>query len=139
MPAYFEPILKKMQIVPGAEGFVSSNESLSIITKIFISAGLMILAMVITWLFISSYEKDKNFFIGILSVVALMFSIEYLVLTIINMSKYDELSFKVAMGSTIVACLMFLIVAMIFFIKFFQSMRSSGSYVPSSVQSYIDQ
>jgi hypothetical protein len=137
MTADFQPILKHNLV----EEFVSSNESLKIVTNIFISAGLMVVAMIITWLFIWSYEKDINLFISIIACVAMLFSMESIIMTIINMSKFDEISFKVSMGSGITASLIFFILAITFFIRFFQRMRGdSGSrYVPSTVSNYIDQ
>jgi O-antigen/teichoic acid export membrane protein len=137
MTADFAPILKQNLV----EQFVSSNESLKIVTNIFISAGLMVFAMMITWLFIWSYQKNTNLFIAFIACVAMLFSLEWIILTIINMSKYDEISFKVSMGSGILNGLIFFILAMTFFIRFFQDSRGdSGSrYVPSTVSNYIDQ
>lgn len=141
MPAEFVPVVQQRNKAEIVEMFVSGNESLTIMTNIFVSAGIMIFAMIITWLFIWSYNKDKLLFISIISIVAILFAIENIIIILINMDKYDPISFKVTMGSNILCGIIFFIVAIVFFIRFFQNRRSSSasSYVPSNVQSYIDQ
>lgn len=143
MPAEFTPVVKPLPTMQ-ENFFVSGDESMGIVSNIFISIFLMILAMLITWLFLWSYQKDKQLFISILGVIAILFAVENIIIILVSMDKYDEISFKVAMGSNVLAGFMFFIVAILFFIRFFQSQRSSSSvlsssYVPSNVQNYIDQ
>jgi ABC-type multidrug transport system fused ATPase/permease subunit len=137
MTAEFVPILQKHRS-PDIETFVTGSESADIATNIFVSAGLMIFAMIITWLFIWSYQKDKFLFITIISLVALCFALEVVVLVLINMNKYDQITFRVSLGSAVLVGFIYFILAVIFMSRFFQNQRSSNSYVPSSVQSYIE-
>lgn len=143
MPAEFEPLVKKTTDHNVVEMFVSGDQSITIMTNILVSAGLMILAMIITWVFIWSYEKDRQLFISIIALVSLLFSIENVVIILVNMSKYDPVSFKISMGSNILSGLIFSIITVYFFIRFFQNQRSNASsmssYVPSNVQNYINQ
>lgn len=143
MPAEFQPIVQPLQ--PVRENFfVSGDESMGIVSNIFVSIFLMILAMLITWLLLWSYNKDKQLFISILGVIVVLFAIENIIIILVSMDKFDEISFKVAMGSNVLSGFMFFIIAIIFFIRFFQNRRASAnsmnsSYIPSNVQNYIDQ
>ena len=133
MPSPFEPILRKSNFF---ETFVSESEGVSIIANTFIGGGLMLLAMVITWLFIWSYQKDKFLFIAILASVALLFSSEIVILSAVNMSNLDVVQFRLFMGSSLVFSFIFMIVAIFGFIKY--SKRGGGSYVPSQVSTYLN-
>jgi membrane protease YdiL (CAAX protease family) len=141
MPATFEPLVRRNPDHNVIEMFVSGDESMSIMTNIFVSAGVMILAMILTWLFIWSYQKDYHLFISIIALVAFLFALENIIIILVNMSKYEEVSFKISMGSNVLSGIMFLIISIFFFIRFFQTRRqvSSSSYIPTNVQNYIDQ
>lgn len=137
MTAEFEPLLKQQQI----EQFVSASQSTTIATNIFVSAGLMIFAMLITWMMIWSYQKDKFLFIAIICFISIMFCLEIIIIMLINMNRYDEVTFKLTMGSSVMMGLIYFILLIIFVVRYFQNQRanSTSSYVPSSVQNYIDQ
>lgn len=142
MPAEFEPLLKKNHgnLV---ETFVSGDESMTIMTNILVSAGLMILAMMITWMFIWSFQKDHQFFISIVSIVAFLFAIENIIIILVNMSHYDPISFKISMGSNVLSAVIFFIMSVYFFVRYVQTQRASSGYgtqyIPQNVQSYINQ
>ena len=137
MTADFAPILKQKEI----EQFVSSSQSTTIATNIFVSAGLMIFAMLVTWVMIWSYQKDKYLFIAIICFISILFCLEMIIIILINMNRYDEITFKLTMGSSVMMGIIYLILIIIFIFRYFQSQRaeSSSSYVPPSVQNYIDQ
>lgn len=120
------------------EPFVNSSQSADIVSNIMISAGLMVFAMLITWLLLWSYQKDKFLFISIISIMGLCFAIEVIILVLVNMNKYDQITFRISIGSGVVIGVIYLILALIFFIRFVQNQRSGNTYVPPSVQSYID-
>lgn len=135
MTADFDPILKHDASM---EPFVNSSQSADIVSNIMISAGLMVFAMLITWLLLWSYQKDKFLFISIISIMGLCFAIEVIILVLVNMNKYDQITFRISIGSGVVIGVIYLILALIFFIRFVQNQRSGNTYVPPSVQSYID-
>lgn len=137
MTADFDPILKQKQI----EQFVSSSQSTTIAVNIFVSAGLMIFAMLVTWMMIWSYQKDKFLFIAIICFISILFCLEIIIIMLINMSRYDEVTFKLTMGSSVMMGLIYFILLIIFVVRYFQAQRANttSTYVPTSVQSYIDQ
>lgn len=133
MPSPFEPILKKSNFF---EPFVSESESVSIVTNTFIGASLMFAAMLITWLFIWSYQKDKFLFISMFALVAFLYGAEMVILSAVNMSNLDQAQFKLFMGSSLLFCLIFVIVGLFGFIKY-KRRNVTSSYVPPAVQNYL--
>jgi hypothetical protein len=139
MTAVFEPIIKHgLRSDDSMETFVNSSQSTDIASNILISAGLMIFAMLMTWLLLWSYQKDKFLFIAIVSIIGFCFALEVIILVLINMNKYDLITFRVSIGSSVVIGLFYLILILIFFVRFIQNVRAANNYVPPSVQSYID-
>lgn len=134
MPSPFEPILKKSNFF---EPFVSESESVSIVSNTFIGAGLMLVAMLITWLFIWSYQKDRFLFISMFALVAFLYGAEMVILSAINMNNLDVSQFKLFMGSSLLFCLIFIIVGLFGFIKY-KRRNVSSTYVPSNVQNYLN-
>lgn len=118
------------------ENFVSQSESLTIVSNTFIGAGLMLFAMVVTWLFIWSYQKDRYLFIAILSFVALIYSSEMVIVSAVSMKSLSDLQFKLIMGSSLLFSFIFILVGLFGFIKY--KRRTPGSYVPSNVSDYLN-
>lgn len=136
MPAEFAPLLKRSM-----ETFVSSGESASIVYNIFITAGIMVAGMLITWAFVWSYEKDMNLLVAMVAFMAVAYGVAMVIITVVNMGSLGAISFKMSIGASILACIMFIIVGLVFLVKFFRNRSVSlarGSYVPSPVSSYID-
>jgi hypothetical protein len=139
MPADFIPLLKKREDDDEVEQFVPDKDTGSIVTNIFISLGLMIVAMLITWLFIWSYEKDRSLFITIFAVVAFLYAAEIAVFIAINTDKLDTITFRIMTSSTVFFGFTFLLIAIIFMIKAIQHLRSkSQGYVSNTVRDYIN-
>lgn len=134
MPHPFESILKYPLRV---EHYVSSSESASIVSSTFIGAGLMFLAMLITWLFIWSYQKDRYLFISMVALVAFAYGTEMVILSAVNMSDLTVTQFRLFMGSSLLFSLMFMLVSIFGFVKYKHRNSSPSSYVPSNVESYL--
>jgi ABC-type multidrug transport system fused ATPase/permease subunit len=139
MPSEFEPILKqKLSNTNGIEQFVSESESTSIVGSIFMGIGLMVLAMLITWLFLWSYQKEKLLFIVVLSVVVFLYSVEMVAFIALQRGKLSPLMFRIFMGSSVMISIMCIILIIVFSIKASQRLRGRSSYVPGPVQDYIE-
>lgn len=132
MPSPFEPIVKLRTY----ETFVSDSEQTSIVANTFISASLMFVAMLITWLFIWSYQKDRYLFIAMFAVVALLYGVEMVILTSVNSSELQSVQYKLFMSSSILFSAIFFLVGVFGFFKYYR--RNVGSYVPTTVQNYLN-
>jgi uncharacterized YccA/Bax inhibitor family protein len=137
MPVLFEPLLKHGGFSGAFEPFANQSETVSIVSGTFIGAGLMVIATVITWLFIWSYQKNVHLFVTMFALVAFIFGVEIVILTAINMSELEKTQFRMFMSSSILFSLICVVIALFGFFKYKQQSASS-SYVPSSVQSYLN-
>lgn len=131
MPSTFEPLLKMEQ-------FVTNAESESVVSFSFITGALMVVAMILTGVFIWSYQKDRFLFIAVFAFVAMLYSAEIMLLSAINMSKLDMTQFTLFMGSSVLFSIMFFIVAIFGAFKYWRRNSSSSPYVPTTVQNYLN-
>ncbi len=134
MPSLFEPILKQPK---SEEHFVSDEESKNIVVNILIGVSLMVAAMLITWLFIWSYEKEKSLFIAIFATVMFIYAIKMVIFIALKKNDMNETTFKVFMGSSVTVAIMNLMLIIFFSIRASSRLRGRSSYVPGAVQDYI--
>lgn len=133
MPSMFEPLLMQ----PSKEHFVSEEESKSIVVNILIGVSLMVAAMLLTWLFIWAYEKEKALFITILGVVMFLYSVKMVIFIALKKKDMGDVAFKVFMGSSVTMAIMNVMLIIFFSIRAASRLRSRSSYVPGAVQDYI--
>lgn len=115
MPAEFEPILKvpmkqEDPKEPGTlsvygspfvrEGFwVNEKDTTTIITNVFISVALMILAALIMALFYWSYTRDPALFMVFFSLIGFIFGVYITIFIAVTRSKFGAIAFKMTIGS----------------------------------------
>ena len=131
MPSTFEPLLK-------LESFVTNDESTNVVTSSFITGSLMVVAMILTGLFIWSYWKDRYLFISVIAFVAFLYCGEMMLLSAINKASLDITQFRLFMGSSILFSIMFFIIAVFGAVKYWRRNSSSSPYVPTTVQNYLN-
>lgn len=127
-PAEYEPLLQEGEIEPF---YVSEMQSKSVLSSIIIAIAMMVLALVFMGLFYWSYQKDKNLFIVVFSIIVLIYSSMITLLLVVMRSKMGFDSFRFFMGSSIFIDFLTILVIIYFGIKAFT--RS----LPSSVEDYL--
>ena len=145
MPMEFEPILKSEQEKRDKlyENFANTKimddeVAGSVVGSIFIGISLMTLAMLLTWLFIWGYNKDRSLFIAIFAALIFAYSIKVLVYVIILRTKVSVPVFRVYLGSAIFMIFTSIVMIVFFSIKASRKLKSSTGYIPPSVQEYIN-
>jgi heme/copper-type cytochrome/quinol oxidase subunit 2 len=144
MPGIFVPILKseqeKRKITDEIETFEDNDEESTgeMVGKIFIGISLMTLAMIMTWLFIWSYNKDRALFMVIFASLTFIYALKVFIYIMVTRSKMSSEIFRVYLGSAITMLVISTTMIIFFAVKFGRHQRSSSSYVPPSVQEYIN-
>lgn len=124
-------------VSPKPEGFVSEEESRSIVGNVFITVSLMIFAGIIALLLFWTYAREVSLFISILNAIIFLYSIKMLILVAATRSKLRDFVFKLYMGSTVFVSLLSLALMIVFAVKASRAMASSPPYVSPQVSNYI--
>ena len=131
----FQP-LQKHEVSMFLEPFVDNAQAKSLTETVLVGIALMVLATVITFIFLSAYNKSKYLFIVVYSLMVLVYSIIMISLILMKKEDLSQLQYEMYMGSSLG-----IIIVAIIFIGFFTSKHRQGmtpsqtsSYMPSSYQ-----
>lgn len=141
MPSLFEPILKserEKREHEMTEHFEDQESTGKVVGNTFIGISLMTLAMLVTWLFIWGYSKDKSLFIAFLNVLVFIYAMKVFILILVIRDKLSLPVFRIYMGSALFMIITSLVMIILFSIKASKKLKSNSGYVPSSVQEYIN-
>ena len=116
------------------EPFVSEEDTKKSVASIFMSVGLMILALFLGGLMFWAYRKERSLMIVVLSVFVFIYSI-IMTLGIIQRGKLDKAYFLTIVGSSIFISVMMVILIIVFSIV--ASRRLSKSYLGPQTQDYL--
>jgi len=72
------------------EGFVTEEDSKSIVSNVFMSVGLMIGAMIIAAIFYWSYHKNVALFICILSALVFLYTIKVIIVVVLARDQFKS-------------------------------------------------
>ena len=117
------------------EPFVSEEETKKSVANIFISVGLMILALLIGGLLFWAYRKERALMIVILCAFIFIYSIVMMTLGIVQRNKLDKGYFLSIVGSSIFVSVMMIILIIMFSI--ITSRRLNKSYLGTETQDYL--
>lgn len=117
------------------EHFVTEDETKKSVANIFISVGLMILALLIGGLLFWAYRKERALMIVILCVLIFIYSLVIMTLGIVQRNKLDKGYFLSIVGSSIFITVMMLILIIMFSI--IASRRLNKSYLGTETQDYL--
>jgi vacuolar-type H+-ATPase subunit I/STV1 len=105
----FQP-LQKHEVSMFLEPFVDNAQAKSLTETILIGIALMVFATIITFIFLSAYNKSKYLFIVVYSLMVLVYSIIMISLILMKKEVLSQLQYEMYMGSS----LGIIIVAIIF-------------------------
>lgn len=98
------------------------------VVRIFISVGLMALAIVLGFIFLWAYRTEKTLMIVVLSVVVFIYALLVMVFALVQREKLDFIYFQLIMGSSAFMVIMMILVIIIFSILASRRMNAaSGS------------
>lgn len=117
------------------EHFVTEDETKKSVANIFISVGLMILALLIGGLLFWAYRKERALMIVILCALIFIYSLVIMTLGIVQRNKLDKGYFLSIVGSSIFVTVMMLILIIMFSI--IASRRLNKSYLGTETQDYL--
>lgn len=117
------------------EHFVSEEDTKQSVANIFLSVGLMIVALFIGGLLFWAYRKERSLMIVVLSIFVFIYAILMMTLGIIQRKNMDKGYFLSIVGSSIFMSVMMLILIIVFSIV--ASRRMSKSYLGSQTQDYL--
>jgi vacuolar-type H+-ATPase subunit I/STV1 len=84
------------------------------IIRIFISVGLMALAIVLGFIFLWAYRKEKTLMVVVLSVVVFIYSLLIMVFVLVQRANLDYVYFNLFMGSSAFMVIMMILLIIIF-------------------------
>lgn len=84
------------------------------IIRIFISVGLMALAIVLGFIFLWAYRKEKTLMVVVLSVVVFIYSLLIMVFVLVQRGNLDYVYFNLFMGSSAFMVIMMILLIVIF-------------------------
>ena len=129
------------------ESFVTETQTKSIVSQVFITISLMILAAVIMWLFYWSYAKEKLLFMAILSGLMFIYTVIVIGVTVSYRAKLSTPTFTFLMGASAFMSFTTVISVIFFSVRASQRLKSASgsssssysntSYVPPAVQQYV--
>jgi CDP-diglyceride synthetase len=125
------------------ESFVTETQTKSIVSQVFITISLMILAAIIMWLFYWSYAKEKLLFMAILSGLMFIYTVIVIGVTVSYRAKLSTPTFTFLMGASAFMAFMTMISVIFFSVRASQRLKGADSYsgntsyVPPAVQQYV--
>lgn len=119
------------------ETFVDEDQTKKVMQQVFIGVGLMIAAMFLAFVFTWAFDKEKTLFIAIYAFIMLLFAALVITLASVSRSSLTNVPlFYVLIGSSAFVSLLNIVLVVVFAVM--ASKRLKRSYVPSSVQDYIN-
>jgi len=125
------------------ESFVTETQTKGIVSQVFITLSLMLLAALIMWLFYWSYAKEKLLFMAILAGLMFIYTVIVIGVTVSYRAKLSTPTFTFLMGASAFMAFMTMISVIFFSVRASQRLKGaessyqSTSYVPPAVQQYV--
>lgn len=105
------------------EDFVSGSEASDIVTNVFVIVGSVLISVIVTFVFYTSYNTNKKLFIALLSGVVFLYSLMNIIGLIVIRSSLNNTYFKVFLGSGIIMGALSIVVAILFSVIASREMR----------------
>lgn len=96
------------------EPFVDEPAAKSVVSKTFIGVAVVLLAMILTFLLIWSYQKSSKLFIMFFSIVVLIFCVMMVVFVTTTRSKLSEQKFSIYLSAAVFMTFLSIIMVIIF-------------------------
>lgn len=120
IPALWVPIISNTDL---NEEFVSGSDASNIVTNVFIIVGSVLVSVIVTFIFYTSYNTNKKLFIALLSGVIFLYSLMNIIGLIVIRSSLNNTYFKVFLGSGIIMASLSIVVAILFSVIATREMR----------------
>jgi hypothetical protein len=117
------------------EGFADESQTKQSIIRIFVSVSLMVLAILIGFVFLWAYRRERTLMIVVLSAVIFIYAILVLVFTLVQREKLDNIYFLLLTGSSAFMTTMAVLLIIIFSI--IASRRMGDSYMGDQARDYL--
>lgn len=119
-----------------ADSSSDGKDTTKTIQRIFLSVGLMVLAIVIGFIFLWAYRKERTLMIVVLSVVVFIYSLLVLVFSLVQRDKLDYIYFTMLMGGSAFMTIMTVLLIIVFSIIASQRMGSQDT-LGSQTRDYL--
>ena len=119
-----------------ADDSADSKSTANTIKRIFISIALMVLAIVIGFIFLWAYRKERTLMVVVLSVVVFIYALLVLVFTLVQRDKLDYIYFTLLIGSSAFMTVMMILLIVVFSVISSQRMGSQD-YLGSQTRDYM--
>lgn len=120
IPALWTPIVSQLEM---NEDFVSGSETSDIVTNVFIIVGAVLVSVMVTFVFYTSYNTNKKLFISLLSGVVFLYSLMNIIGLIVVRNSITSNYFKVFLGAGIIMASLAIVVAILFSVIASREMR----------------
>jgi vacuolar-type H+-ATPase subunit I/STV1 len=122
--------------VDSMETFAANEEDAKkSIIRIFVSVSLMVLAILIGFVFLWSYRRERTLMIVVLSAVIFIYAILVLVFTLVQREKLDNIYFLLLTGSSAFMTTMAVLLIIVFSI--IASRRMNDGYMGDQARDYL--
>lgn len=121
IPALWTPIVSHLEM---NEDFVSGSETTDIVTNVFIIVGAVLVSVMVTFVFYTSYNTNKKLFISLLSGVVFLYSLMNIIGLIVVRNSITSTYFKVFLGAGIIMASLAIVVAILFSVIASREMRA---------------
>jgi CDP-diglyceride synthetase len=118
------------------EPFIDEPSAKSVVSKTFIGVAVVLLAMVLTFLLIWSYQKSTKLFIMFFSVIVLVFCVMMVVFVTTTRSKLTEQTFTIYLSAAVFMTFLSIIMVIIFTIFAVNALKKSSELARSQAVSY---
>ena len=105
------------------EEFVSGSDASNIVTNVFIIVGAVLVSVIVTFVFYTSYTTNKKLFISLLSGIVFLYALMNIIGLIVIRSSLGTTYFKVFLGSGIIMAALAIVVAILFSVIASREMR----------------
>lgn len=120
IPAVWTPIVSHLEM---NEDFVSGSETSDIVTNVFIIVGAVLVSVIVTFVFYTSYNTNKKLFISLLSGIVFLYSLMNIIGLIVVRNSITTTYFKVFLGAGIIMGALAIVVAILFSVIASREMR----------------
>jgi hypothetical protein len=96
------------------EPFVDEPSAKTVVSKTFIGVAVVLLAMVLTFLLIWSYQKSTKLFIMFFSIIVLVFCVMMVVFVTTTRSKLTEQKFTIYLSAAVFMTFLSIIMVIVF-------------------------
>lgn len=117
---------KKEEREPFADA-ADAEKTKTSIARIFISVGLMALAIVLGFIFLWAYRTEKTLMVVVLAVVVFIYALLVMVFVLVQREKLDFIYFQLIMGSSAFMVIMMILLIVIFSILASRRMNAGAS------------